>query len=163
MNIAEVAFGDFQRELEQTRKVLERLPEDKLTWKPHEKSMSLGALADHVARLPWFFEVGVRQDGYDMAGWQQPPEPKTRDEVLKTFDQQAAAALAALKEVTPESLGQNWSLKGGDTVYFTMPRAAVLRTFSISHIIHHRAQLVVYYRLVGVAVPGLYGPSADEQ
>ena len=162
MNAVEIAFADFQNELDNTRKVLERLPEDKLTWKPHEKSMSLGDLADHVARLPFFFETTATADSYDLSGWKQPPSPTTRAEVLQTFDERSKAALESMKQLTPENLMQPWSLKMGDQVFFTLPRAVVLRTFSISHMIHHRAQLNVYYRQVGVPVPGLYGPSADE-
>jgi len=163
MNAVELAFADFQHEMAGTRKMLERLPEDHLTWKPHEKSMSLAELADHVARLPWFFEIGATQDDYDMAGWKNPPAPSSRAEVLATFDDRVSAASNALNNLKAEDLEKPWSLKAGDQVFFTMPRINVLRTFSISHIVHHRAQLAVYYRQVGVPVPGLYGPSADEQ
>lgn len=162
-NIAQLAFSDFQHELDSTRKVLERVPDDKLTWKPHDKSMSLGELADHVARLPWFLEIGVRQDEYDMANWVRPPAPSNRAEILNTFAERSAAALEAIKDVTTESLGKPWTLRMGDQVFFTIPRMSVLRTFAISHIVHHRAQLTVYLRLLNVPIPGLYGPSADEQ
>lgn len=159
----ELIFSDFERELQQTRVILERLPEDKLTWKPHEKSMSLGELADHVARLSWFFEIGATSDDYDMANWVRPPAPTSRDEVLKTFDERSAAAIAEMKKLDPAKLNDMWSLKAGSQVFFTIPRVAVLRIFAVNHIIHHRGQLAVYYRMVGVPVPGLYGPSADEQ
>jgi uncharacterized damage-inducible protein DinB len=162
-NGAKLGFGDFDNELANTRKVLERVPEDKLTWRPHAKSMSLGELALHVAGLPWFFDVGVRQPSHDMAGWKKPADPTTRKEIVDKFDQTSAEARKALSELKPEMLGEPWSLKMGDQVFFTLPRAAVLRTFALSHIIHHRAQLVVYLRLLDVPIPGLYGPSADEQ
>lgn len=160
---AALGFGDFDNELSNTRKVLERVPEDKFSWKPHAKSMSLGELALHVATLPWFFEVGVRQNDHDMAGWKRPADPTTRKEILDKFEETSAEARKALAELKPEMLGQPWSLKMGEQVFFTLPRAAVLRTFALSHIIHHRAQLVVYLRLLDVPIPGLYGPSADEQ
>jgi uncharacterized damage-inducible protein DinB len=162
-NGAKLGFGDFDNELANTRKVLERVPEDKLTWRPHAKSMTLGELALHVAGLPWFFDVGVRQPGHDMAGWKKPADPTTRKEIVDKFDETSAEARKALGELKPEMLGEPWSLKMGDQVFFTLPRAAVLRTFALSHIIHHRAQLVVYLRLLDVPIPGLYGPSADEQ
>lgn len=161
--IQQLAFGDLDSELNNTRKVLERVPEDKLTWKPHAKSMSLGELAFHIAGLGWFFEVGVRENGYDMAGWKKPADPTTTAQIVQRFDETAADARKALSELKAESLAEPWSLKAGDQVYFTLPRAAVLRTFALSHIIHHRAQLVVYLRLLDVPIPGLYGPSADEQ
>ena len=161
--IQQIAFGDLDSELNNTRKVLERVPEDKLSWKPLPKSMSLGELAFHIAGLGWFFEVGVRQDGHDIAGWKKPADPTTTAQIVQRFDETSAEARKALSEVTAEALGEPWSLKAGDRVFFTLPRAAVLRTFALSHIIHHRAQLIVYLRLLDVPIPGLYGPSADEQ
>lgn len=160
---ARVAFGDFEHELDNTRKVLERVPSDKLGWKPHEKSSTLGALADHVARLPWFVEIAVQQDEYDLAGWQRPPEPASTQQILRTFEERAAAAKAALKQLQTDALLDPWTLRSGDEVFFTLPRSAIVRTFAISHLIHHRAQLTIYLRLLNVPVPGLYGPSADEQ
>lgn len=159
----QLAFGDLDNELNNTRKVLERLPQDKLTWKPHQKSMSLGELGFHVASLPWFFEIGVRLNEYDMAGWKKPADPTTTAEILEKFEQTSAEARKAARELKAESLADQWSLKAGDRVFFTLPRAAVLRTFALSHIIHHRAQLIVYLRLLDIPIPGLYGPSADEQ
>lgn len=160
---ARLAFGDFDNELNSTRKLLERVPEDKLSWQPHEKSATLGVLADHVARLSWFVEIAVRQDEYDLAGWQRPPAPTSTKQILQTFEERAAAAQAALGELKAERLLDPWSLRAGERVFFTIPRVAVVRTFAISHMIHHRAQLTVYLRLLNVPVPGLYGPSADEQ
>jgi uncharacterized damage-inducible protein DinB len=161
--IQQVAFGDLDNEFNNTRKVLERVPADKLSWRPHAKSMSLGELALHVAGLPWFFEVGVRQNGYDMANWKKSADPTATAEIVKKFDETSAEARKALAEVKAETLGDTWSLSAGDQVFLSVPRAVVLRTFAISHIIHHRAQLIVYLRMLDVPVPGLYGPSADEQ
>lgn len=162
-NAGQMGFGDFDNELNNTRKVLERVPDDKLSWKPHAKSMALGELAFHIAGLPWFFEVGVRHNKYDMAGWQRPADPTKTSEILEKFDQTSAEARKALAELKPDTLGEPWSLRMGEQVFFTLPRAAVLRTFALSHIIHHRAQLTVYLRMLDVAIPGLYGPSADER
>ncbi|HEX6559815.1 MAG TPA: DinB family protein [Longimicrobiales bacterium] len=160
---AKVAFGDFENELNSTRTMLERVPTDQLSWRPHEKSSTLGALAQHVANLPWFVSLGVNQDEYDMAGWQPPPDATSTKQILEQFEQQAAAATAALEKLKPEMLLESWTLRMGEQVFFTLPRVAVVRTFAISHMVHHRAQLAVYLRLLNVPVPGLYGPSADER
>lgn len=162
-NIVPLIFGDLDNELNNTRKVLERVPEDKLSWKPHEKSMSLGSLAVHIANLPWFFDLGVRQDGYNFVNFKgHTPLEKTAD-IVATFDEKAATARAAIADLEAGKLGDKWTLASGDHEIFTIPRVAVLRTFAMSHIIHHRAQLIVYLRLLDVPIPGLYGPSADEQ
>jgi len=158
-----LAFGDFDNELNNTRTLLQRLPDDKLGWRPHDKSFTLGDLADHVARLSWFVEIAVKQDEYDLANWQRPAAPTSAKQILATFEERAAAAQAALKQLQPDKLLDQWTLRAGDKVLVSLPRVAVIRTFAMSHIIHHRAQLTVYLRILNVAVPGLYGPSADEQ
>lgn len=162
-SIVHIAFGDFESEMNNTRKVLERVPEDKFGWRPHPKSMTLAHLAYHIASLPWFAEVAINTDEYDMAGWKPDPDPTSRQQILDKFDSTFTAAKAALGKLSQDDLAKPWSLKMGDQVFFTLSKAEVLRTFAINHIVHHRAQLLVYLRSVDVPIPGLYGPSADEQ
>lgn len=162
-SVVQIAFGDFESEMSNTRKVLERVPEDQLAWQPHAKSMTLGRLAYHIASLPWFAELAINTDEYDMAHWKPDPDPTSRQQILDRFDSTLKAANAALAKLGEDDLAKPWSLKMGDQVFFTLSKAAVLRTFAINHIVHHRAQLLVYLRSVDVPIPGLYGPSADEQ
>jgi uncharacterized damage-inducible protein DinB len=149
-----------------TRRFLERVPENGHDWKPHEKSMSFGRLASHLAELPGWAAVTLLQDEFDVAPPGAPPyQPAvlaTRRELLATFDQKAAAARAALVDASDELLGSSWTLKNGGRAVFTLPKLAVLRSFVLSHTIHHRAQLGVYFRLRGVPLPPTYGPTADE-
>ena len=161
--IVAAAFLDLDSELKNTRRVLERVPEDKLGWKPHAKSMSLGELAFHVAALPTFFIVAVRATEHDLAGWTKPADPTTTAEIVQKFDETSAEARKAMSELRDDALGEPWSLRRGEQTFFTIPRAAILRTVALNHIIHHRAQLIVYLRMLDVPIPGLYGPSADEQ
>ena len=160
-----LAFGDIEMELEKTRRVLERLPEEHFDWKPHEKSMPLGKLAFHVANLVNWQKMSLKQDGFDLAS-SPPPENGSnlpgRDDLLNIFDENVKALREVLINVPEETLGKSWTLRHGDHEIFTMTRADVLRQFSISHMIHHRAQLTVYLRMLDVPVPGIYGPSGDE-
>lgn len=161
-----LAFGDLEHELASTRRVLERLPEDKFGWKPHEKSYSLGTLAFHIANLVFWQKISFTESGFDLAG--SPPPEKGADlpgkeELLKKFDENVEALHAALAEVADEHLGEPWTLRHGEHEIFTSKRADVMRRFGISHMVHHRGQLTVYLRLLDIPVPGVYGPSADEQ
>lgn len=163
MSIAQSLLPEFDHEMATTRRVLERVPEDKLNYKPDPKSMSLGRLAGHVAEMPAWGSVTVDRDELDFAkGEFQPMEMKSRAELLATFDQIVAASRASIAAASDEHLMNPWSLKQGDTTLMTMPRIAVLRTFVMNHTIHHRGQLSVYLRLLGEKVPSIYGPSADE-
>ena len=166
MGLGEALLPEFDHEMATTRKTLERVPEDKFDWKPHEKSTTLGALATHLANLPSWVVHTLDKDELDMAPPGQPPlriEPaRTRDEVLAAFDQNVAAARAALAGASDERLHGLWTLLQGGNKVLTLPRAAVLRSFVMSHSIHHRAQLGVYLRLNDIPVPSVYGPSADE-
>ncbi|MBN8568250.1 MAG: DinB family protein [Ignavibacteria bacterium] len=147
-----------------TRKMLERVPADKFSWKPHEKSMSLGQLAAHVAEIADWTMPTINQDELDFSKMEYKPfEPKTTEELVKFYDEKQAAALKTLEEnATDENLMGMWTLRNGETVYMTMPRIGVMRGFVLSHLIHHRAQLGVYLRLLDVPLPSTYGPSADE-
>jgi uncharacterized damage-inducible protein DinB len=166
MAITETLLPEFDQEIANTRKTLERIPDDKFSWKPHEKSMTLGNLAIHLANLPSWTVQTLERDSLDIAPPGAPPArtepPKSRSEVLEKFDKYAAEARTALAAAKDEQLRKPWSLLSNGQTIFTLPRIAVLRSFVINHMIHHRAQLGVYLRLNNVPVPAIYGPSADE-
>lgn len=166
MPLAAAMLSEFDHEMATTRKALERIPEDKLGWKPHEKSMALGRLAGHVAELPGWVIPIMRQDSLDIAPKGGPtfvPLVATScDQVLQAFDSNVAGGRAALAGATDEQLLQPWTLRAGGKTIFTLPRIGVLRSMVLNHSIHHRAQLGVYLRLNDIPVPSTYGPSADE-
>jgi uncharacterized damage-inducible protein DinB len=166
MPYAQSLLPEFDHEMANTRKVLERIPDDKLDWKAHPKSNTIGWNANHIAELPGWSVSIVTQNGYDFApvGGEKYQSPKltSRKEILELFDKNVAAARKALGSLKDESLNDPWTLRGGERIIFTMPRAAVIRGFLMSHIIHHRAVLCVYLRLNNIPVPALYGPSGDE-
>lgn len=166
MPISKMILPEFDHEMANTRKTLERVPDDKFDWKPHEKSMALGDLATHLATIPSWTRETFARDELDVAPPGQPEyrlEPlKSREEVLDAFDKNVASARAALEAATDENWQGKWSLLNRAKPIFTLPRTAVIRGFILSHSIHHRAQLGVYLRLLDVPVPSIYGPSADE-
>jgi len=166
MGLSEALLPEFDQEMATTRKTLERVPEDKFDWKPHEKSTTLGGLATHLANLPSWVGHAIANDELDIAPPGRPPllakPAHTRDEVLAEFDKNVAAARAALAGASDERLLGVWTLLRGGNKMLAMPRAAVVRSFVMSHSIHHRAQLGVYLRLNDIPVPSVYGPSADE-
>jgi uncharacterized damage-inducible protein DinB len=146
-----------------TRRVLERVPVDKFSWQPHDKSMSFNRLAVHVAELPAWATMTLNTSELDFAATPYAPaKVETTEDLLNIFDKSASEARAALAGAGDEEFFKPWTLRNGDQVFFTMPKVAVLRGFVMNHIIHHRAQLTVYLRLNDIPVPGLYGPSADE-
>jgi uncharacterized damage-inducible protein DinB len=153
---------EFDHEMTITRKLLERVPEDKFDWKPHEKSFSLGQLAQHVATIPMWGRVTITQSEFDVAASAQPDAVRTRPELLKMFDENVKTARAALAGRTDAELMAPWTLTSGHDVVFSMPKASVWRGFVVSHLIHHRGQLSVYLRMQDVPIPSIYGPSADE-
>jgi uncharacterized damage-inducible protein DinB len=166
MKLSEVLLLDFDREMANTRKSLERVPEEKFAWKPHEKSMPLGRLAQHISQLPSWAIDTIGRDSLDLSPPgsppYQPPPPKPLREILDTFEKDATAARTAIVGAQDEHLMQQWTLLSGGKTIFSLPRLTVLRVMVVNHMIHHRAQLGVYLRLNGVPVPALYGPSADE-
>ncbi len=166
MTISKTILPEFDHEMANTRKTLERVPDDKFDWKPHEKSMTLGGLATHLSNIPGWTAMTFAGDELDIAPPGQPEyreDPKqSREEVLAAFDQNVASARAALEAATDENWQGKWTLLNRGNPIFTLPRAAVIRGFVLSHSIHHRAQLGVYLRLLDVPVPSIYGPSADE-
>jgi uncharacterized damage-inducible protein DinB len=166
MSYAQSILPEFDHEMASTRKVLERIPDDKLDWRAHPKSNTIGWNANHLAELPGWSVSIVTQPGFDFAPVSgeryQSPKLTSRREILELFDRNVAAARKALSELKDESLNDPWTLRGGERVIFTMPRSAVVRFFLMNHIIHHRAILSVYLRLNNISVPGMYGPSGDE-
>jgi uncharacterized damage-inducible protein DinB len=162
-NLAAAFIGELQLETATTRKCLERIPADKFDYKPHEKSMTMGRLAVHVAEMTgWVIET-VNKTELDFATIDYKPfEPQTTDELVGFLDKITADAIEALKNASDEALMENWTLRNGEQVYFTMPRIQVLRGMVFNHIVHHRGQLSVYLRLNDIPVPAMYGPSADE-
>ena len=166
MTIGQMMLGEFDQEMANTRKILERVPDDKWGWKPHEKSGTLGWLAGHVATLPGWAAMTMKTEELDIAPVSGPPlqSPKTsnRKEALAEFDKAAAESRAAIASASDQEMMKNWTLLGGGKTILAMPRVGVLRGVVMNHLIHHRAQLGVYFRLLDVPVPGLYGPSADE-
>jgi uncharacterized damage-inducible protein DinB len=161
MALVDAFLPEFDREMTTTRKLLERVPDDKFDWKPHPKSMSLGYLAQHVATIPMWGSVTMQQSEIDLGG--ASPNPVTsRSELLKMFDKNVADTRSALTGRTDAEFMAPWTLKNKGQTIFTMPKAAVWRGFVMNHIIHHRAQLSVYLRMNDVPIPSMYGPSADE-
>lgn len=163
MTMADALLPEFDHEMATTRKVLERVPDDKFAWQPHHKSMTMGRLAAHVADIPSWVAETITKDVIDLGAGYTPVEPQTRAEVLAWFDKVVAAARPFIASASDAALMTPWTLKHKGEVVLTMPKAAVLRSFVFSHLIHHRGQMCVYLRLNEVPVPSIYGPSADEQ
>ena len=166
MTIGQSMLGEFEQEMQNTRKVLERLPDDKWNWKPHEKSGTVGWMAGHIATLPGWLTMTLNTEELDYAPVNgpayQPPKIENQKQALANFDKEVGEARAALTKASDQDMMKSWKLLAGGQEIFTMPRIACIRGFVMNHLIHHRAQLTVYYRLLNIAVPGLYGPSADE-
>ena len=161
--LASAFLGELENEAKITRSLLERVPADKFDWQPHEKSMKMGRLAVHCAEMFGWTKETLKQDVLDFAtaGF-KPFEPTSTEELLTFFDDHIAKAKVILGETPDETFMTDWTMRNGDQVYFTMPKVAVMRTFVMNHIIHHRGQLSVYLRLNDIPVPSIYGPSADE-
>jgi len=166
MPINQGLLGEFDQEMANTRKTLERVPEDKFGWKPHPKSGTMIWLAGHVAQIPGWAKETMERDSLDIAPPGQPPVqpeiPRSRKDLLERFDRCVAAGRTALSTASDDHLMKPWSLLSGGKTIFTMPRIVVFRGFVMNHLIHHRAQLGVYLRLNDIPVPAIYGPSADE-
>ena len=159
---AELLFADFDHELSTTRRFLERYPVGKGAWRPHEKSRPLGALATHVAAIPDRGRAIVETEELDVATLQPRPELESGEELVRFFDTNVAGLRAALAGADLAGLERLWTFRMGGQVLVQEPKRQLLRSMMMSHLIHHRAQLGVYYRLLGVPVPGAYGPTADE-
>ena len=162
-SVKDLAFLDLEMELDKTRRVLERVPDEHLGWKPHEKSMTLGQLAAHVVNLLFWQLTTTDHDRFDLAENPQGiPQPERMADVMARFETLSEQAKDSFERMTDDALHEPWSLVDGERVFFTMPRAVVLRNFVFNHIAHHRGQLTVYLRLLNIPLPAIYGPSADE-
>ena len=162
MTFAERLTAEYDHEMANARKMLESVPEDKLAWKPHEKSMTLGRLASHVADFPTWALTTIQVDRLDMKAGDMPAPINTKAEILEKFDKDLKKGRDAIAGLKEDQLDKNWSLSFDGQQLFELPRADVLRQTVMNHLVHHRGQLSVYLRLLNVPVPGMYGPSADE-
>ncbi len=162
MALVDALLPEFDHEMATTRKLLERLPEQHLGWKPHERSMTLSRLATHLAELPGWAKHIICEDELDLTGPYTPREERTVGAILLEFDTGIAEVRRLIAAKSDGELLSPWTFKVGGKVMFTMPRAAVMRAMLFNHLIHHRGQLSVYLRLQNVPVPAIYGPSADE-
>ena len=166
MALRDAILPEFDHEMGTTRKTLERVPEGKPDWKPHDRSMTLARLAGHLAELPSMAVMTFQGNSFDFRAPGAPPRQPTvmtsRSQLLDVFDKNVAAARAAMAKASDEDLQQTWTLQSGGKTIFSMPRIAVLRSMVLNHVIHHRGQLSVYLRMNDAKVPSIYGPSADE-
>ena len=164
MSIAQSLLPEFDHEMANTRRTLERIPEDKLGFVPDPKSMPLGRLAGHITEMVNWGAVVLQTDSLNIQpGDYTPLVATSRQQLLGEFDKAVAAARKELESASDADYMKPWTLSFQGDVMFTMPKVGVIRSMMMNHIIHHRAQLTVYYRMMGVPVPALYGPSADEQ
>jgi uncharacterized damage-inducible protein DinB len=163
MTIAETLLLDFDHEIANTRRTLERIPENDPQWKPHEKSMPIGRLALHVARLPEFCTRILSTDEMNMAKEKFPDFTfQSTAHLLAELERTAAETKSHLRAASDDDLKKSWRLSFGDRIIVDEPRMVLYRTMFLNHMVHHRAQLGVYLRILGIPVPGLYGPSSDE-
>jgi uncharacterized damage-inducible protein DinB len=152
---------EIDQEAQTTKRVLDRIPEDKLAWKPHPKAFSLGQLALHIASAPGNVAAAAAQDSFEAPSFAQ-PEAKSRQEVLDTFSKSLETAKGTLKNMNDARLTSMWTLTKDGRVLMSVPRVGFIRSIMMNHLYHHRGQLSVYLRILNVPVPSIYGPSADE-
>ena len=162
MPITDSLIAELEMESNTTRRVLERVPSDKLTWKPHEKSMSLGRLAQHVATIPGLISGWSKSDALAIEDFKPEPEPTSTQEILSALAASVEDAKKVLAATDDTRVMGMWSMTAGGKPIFSVPRAGLLRNIMLNHLYHHRGQLSVYLRLLNVPVPSIYGPSADE-
>jgi uncharacterized damage-inducible protein DinB len=160
MSIAETLFSEFEQEMKTTRRMLERVPAEKGQWKPHEKSFSLGHLAQLVSWMPGWITNTLTSDSLDIGGQAGYSYEKT-ETILDVFDKNVREARDAIAAATDEDMAKPWSLRMGEKILMTSPRGATARQH-LNHLVHHRGQLSVYLRLLDIPVPSIYGPTADE-
>src|ERR1700740_2088123 len=162
MQIAKSFLGELENEISNTRKLLQRVP-FKPDWRPHERSMTLGKLSSHVAELLSWVTMTLTTEELDWSKYDQKSfAAQSSEDLMNHFETVAAEARAALQTATEEAFLSGWTMRNGDKVYFTMPKVAVIRSFAMNHLIHHRGQLTFYLRLLDVPLPVIYGPTADE-
>ncbi len=164
MSLITSLIGEIKHESALTRKILERVPLDKKDWRPHEKSMTLGRLATHIAEnLRWASEIlSANEFDFAVKGFTAHTAGSS-EELLSIHDRHLQAALELLAKHQDEDLSAPWTIRRGEAVFGTMPKKVAIRGYALNHVIHHRGQLSVYLRLLDVPVPGLYGPSADDK
>lgn len=164
MSLGQILTAELKYEAVSTRKMLERIPAEKLSWKPHEKSMTLERIAGHLVEMVGWTKMTLTENELDFSKFDhQPKEYADAAQLVADWDASVAESLEVLNNASDETMAENWTMRNGEQIYFTMPKAAVMRSFVINHIIHHRGQLSVYLRLLDIPVPPVYGPSADEQ
>jgi uncharacterized damage-inducible protein DinB len=161
MRLVDSMLAEIDQEAQTTKRVLERIPENKLNWKPHPKAFSLGQLALHIASVPGSVAAAAAPDTMEAPTFSQ-PEAKSRQEVLDTFSKSLATARETLQKMDDARLLSTWSLTKNGKVLMSVPRIAFIRSILMNHNYHHRGQLSVYLRMLDVPVPSIYGPSADE-
>ncbi len=161
MRLVDSILMELEQEAQTTKRVLDRIPDDKLAWKPHPKSYSLGQLALHIASVPGSVAAAVVPDSMEVPNFSQ-PEPKSRQEVLDTFSKSLESAKDTLKKMDDARLTSMWRLTKNGKVLMSVPRIGFIRSILMNHNYHHRGQLSVYLRMLDVPVPSIYGPSADE-
>ena len=161
MSMTQAMLQEFETEAKTTRRVLERVPADKLSWKPHPKSMSLGTLALHIASAPGVIVGWCAADETNFTG-QPSPQASSTEQILSAHDQSVKTVKETLANIGDQGLGGVWTAKAGGQTLMTMPKSALARALLLNHWVHHRGQLSVYLRLLDVPVPPIYGPSADE-
>ncbi|HEY6951309.1 MAG TPA: DinB family protein [Bacteroidota bacterium] len=163
MNTAQRLVAELQQESAKNRLMLDKIPEAKLSWKPHEKSMTIGRLGMHIAELPGWIVRSLTSEEYEIpSGPYSPNIPQKHAQIMEEFDHQLLHAAEILRTATDETLSKNWKVRKGDRLIYDLPRAEVIRR-QMNHIIHHRGQLSVFLRLLDIPVPGTYGPTADEK
>jgi uncharacterized damage-inducible protein DinB len=162
MSLSAALLPEFDQEMGNLRRTLERVPDDKFNFKPHPKSNTMSWMVNHLANLTGWTVVTMKQDSLDLTPDFKMPEATTTAEILATFDKNLKEARAAIAETSDEDMMKNWTLSSEGKEIFTLPRIACLRGMIMNHMIHHRAQLTVYLRMNDLPVPALYGPSADE-
>ncbi len=162
MTVLESLKDEFEQEVLTTRKMLSRVPDDKFSWKPHEKSMDLKTLSQHVAELPTWIPLALNTDELDFlkGDWQPKPIESTKD-LMDMYEAAVTEGRTALETADESRFGEQWLLRSGDTIHVTTTRYGMIR-IAMSQTIHHRAQLGVFLRLLNIPIPGSYGPSADE-
>ena len=162
MNPTDAILTELSAEAATTRRLLERVPVQHLTWKPHDKSMSMGRLATHIAEIPGWVSTFLDTDGFDVGASRHTPQiAGTVPELLTMFDKNVPMAETAIRRQTPDKLSAMWRITKQGQVLLEMPRMGVIRTLLLNHLIHHRGQLSVYLRLKDVPLPSIYGPTAD--
>jgi uncharacterized damage-inducible protein DinB len=164
MDIKKALAAEIKHEAASTRRVLERVPVDKLTWKPHDKSGDLQRLSKHIASVLSWVSRALTTNEIDFAKGRPAPvaDFNTTAELLSILDKNVSQALADLEAAKPETFMEMWTMREGEKIYMSVPKASVIRNMALNHLVHHRGQLTVYLRLLNVPLPGLYGPTADE-